>query len=259
MLLQANDFRHLYEHHDVELQIGGSDQWGNIIAGVDLIRRAPAARRPGLTWPLLTRGRRHEVRQDGRRARCGSTRRATIAVPVPPVLDADATTRWSATYLRCCSLRPLDEIERADRGARRGARAPPRPSGPRRRDDRAGARPGGRRQPPRRPPTCSSAAIRRGASQAALEAVAAEVPSSRCPPSARRRCASRAARRRPASGQSNGEARRRSARARCVQRQSRARRGRPARGVRPAPRAVTCCSARASDVPPRRKCLRRTG
>ena len=39
MLLQANDFRHLYEHHGVELQAGASDQWGNIVAGVDLIRR----------------------------------------------------------------------------------------------------------------------------------------------------------------------------------------------------------------------------
>ena len=43
MLLQANDFRHLYEHHGVELQVGGSDQWGNIVAGVDLIRRRSGA------------------------------------------------------------------------------------------------------------------------------------------------------------------------------------------------------------------------
>ncbi len=32
-LLQANDFRHLYEHHDVQIQAGASDQWGNIVAG----------------------------------------------------------------------------------------------------------------------------------------------------------------------------------------------------------------------------------
>ncbi|NDF69095.1 MAG: tyrosine--tRNA ligase, partial [Actinobacteria bacterium] len=35
MLLQANDFRHLCEHHDCEMQMGGSDQWGNITAGID--------------------------------------------------------------------------------------------------------------------------------------------------------------------------------------------------------------------------------
>ena len=54
MLLQANDFRWLYEHHDVELQAGGSDQWGNITAGIDLIRRTLGAGAHGFTWPLLT-------------------------------------------------------------------------------------------------------------------------------------------------------------------------------------------------------------
>ena len=38
-LLQANDYLWLHDHHDCSIQIGGSDQWGNIIAGVDLIRR----------------------------------------------------------------------------------------------------------------------------------------------------------------------------------------------------------------------------
>ncbi|MFM8946234.1 MAG: tyrosine--tRNA ligase [Actinomycetota bacterium] len=55
MLLQANDFRHLREHEAVEMQMGGSDQWGNITAGIDLIRRRLAAPAFGLTWPLLTR------------------------------------------------------------------------------------------------------------------------------------------------------------------------------------------------------------
>ena len=54
MLLQANDFRWLCEHHDVELQMGGSDQWGNITAGIDLIRRVLGRTAHGLTWPLLT-------------------------------------------------------------------------------------------------------------------------------------------------------------------------------------------------------------
>jgi tyrosyl-tRNA synthetase len=53
MLLQANDFRHLHVEHGVELQMGGSDQWGNITAGIDLIRKTTGGAAHGLTWPLL--------------------------------------------------------------------------------------------------------------------------------------------------------------------------------------------------------------
>lgn len=56
MLLQANDFRHLHQVHQVELQMGGSDQWGNITAGIDLIRRTSGGSAHGLTWPLLLKG-----------------------------------------------------------------------------------------------------------------------------------------------------------------------------------------------------------
>jgi tyrosyl-tRNA synthetase len=55
MLLQANDFRHLCQHHDVELQMGGSDQWGNITAGIDLIRKTLGRSAFGITWPLVTK------------------------------------------------------------------------------------------------------------------------------------------------------------------------------------------------------------
>lgn len=54
MLLQANDYAWLHEHRGCELQIGGSDQWGNILSGVDLIRRRAGAVVHGLCWPLLT-------------------------------------------------------------------------------------------------------------------------------------------------------------------------------------------------------------
>jgi tyrosyl-tRNA synthetase len=54
-LLQANDYLHLSRHHAVELQIGGSDQWGNLLAGVDLIRRADGRHVHAFTWPLLLR------------------------------------------------------------------------------------------------------------------------------------------------------------------------------------------------------------
>ncbi|MEX2141475.1 MAG: tyrosine--tRNA ligase [Pirellulales bacterium] len=55
MLLQAYDFVYLNEHHACELQIGGSDQWGNITAGIDLARRMRGVQLSGMTCPLLTK------------------------------------------------------------------------------------------------------------------------------------------------------------------------------------------------------------
>ncbi len=54
MLLQAYDFQRLHSHDGVSLQIGGSDQWGNITAGTELIRRTVRGEAHGLTFPLLT-------------------------------------------------------------------------------------------------------------------------------------------------------------------------------------------------------------
>ncbi len=54
MLLQANDFVHLRRNYGCRLQIGGSDQWGNIVSGVDLNRRLDAEKVHGLTVPLVT-------------------------------------------------------------------------------------------------------------------------------------------------------------------------------------------------------------
>ncbi|MEM9708723.1 MAG: tyrosine--tRNA ligase [Pseudomonadota bacterium] len=55
MLLQAYDFLELYRRHGCILQMGGSDQWGNIVSGADLIRRVEAVDAYGLTTPLVTR------------------------------------------------------------------------------------------------------------------------------------------------------------------------------------------------------------
>jgi tyrosyl-tRNA synthetase len=55
MLLQAYDFVHLHQHYGCELQLGGSDQWGNITAGIDLARRMQSVQLYGMTCPLLTR------------------------------------------------------------------------------------------------------------------------------------------------------------------------------------------------------------
>lgn len=69
MLLQAYDFVHLHNEFGCELQIGGSDQWGNITAGIDLGRRMGVGPLYGITCPLLTRS-------DG--AKMGKTEQGTI-------------------------------------------------------------------------------------------------------------------------------------------------------------------------------------
>ena len=55
MLLQAYDFYHLRSQSNCELQIGATDQWGNITAGIDLIRKTLGRSAFGLTWPLVTK------------------------------------------------------------------------------------------------------------------------------------------------------------------------------------------------------------
>jgi tyrosyl-tRNA synthetase len=69
MLLQAYDFVHLNRSYGCELQIGGSDQWGNITAGIDLARRMHAVQLYGITQPLLTK-------TDG--AKMGKTESGTV-------------------------------------------------------------------------------------------------------------------------------------------------------------------------------------
>ncbi len=54
MLLQARDYLHLHRSRACELQVGGSDQWGNIVSGVDLVRRVDRHAVHALCWPLLT-------------------------------------------------------------------------------------------------------------------------------------------------------------------------------------------------------------
>ncbi len=108
MLLQADDFRHLYEHHGVELQAGASDQWGNIVAGVELIRRRLGAAAHALTHPLM-------LRSDGQKF--GKSVGGAVW------LDAQRTSPYQfhqfwmqtddamvGTYLKMLSLRSLEEL-----------------------------------------------------------------------------------------------------------------------------------------------------
>lgn len=79
MLLQSYDFLQLYDRHGCTMQAGGSDQWGNITAGVELIRRKRSARAHGLVYPLVTGA-------DGNKL--GKTERGTIW------LDAEKTSPY---------------------------------------------------------------------------------------------------------------------------------------------------------------------
>ena len=53
LLLQARDFVELFDRYNCALQMGGSDQWGNITAGIDLIRKVRGKKAHGLVWPLM--------------------------------------------------------------------------------------------------------------------------------------------------------------------------------------------------------------
>ena len=54
LLLQARDFLELFDRYHCTLQMGGTDQWGNITAGIELIRKLRGTRAHGLVWPLMT-------------------------------------------------------------------------------------------------------------------------------------------------------------------------------------------------------------
>ncbi len=54
MLLQAYDYLYLHDKYGCDLQVGGSDQWGNIVSGVDLIRKKTGDTAYAVSWPLLT-------------------------------------------------------------------------------------------------------------------------------------------------------------------------------------------------------------
>lgn len=87
-LLQAYDFLHLYRSHDCGLQLGGSDQWGNMIAGVELIRRVtdlPTGHAHCLTFPLLTMS-------DGRKM--GKTQRGAVWISSEQLSVFDYYQYW---------------------------------------------------------------------------------------------------------------------------------------------------------------------
>jgi len=113
VLLQSMDFLHLFTEHGVTMQTGGSDQWGNITAGVELIRRAAGGRAHAMATPLLTKA-------DG--TKFGKTEGGSVW------LDAQLTSPYAfhqfflaaedsmvGTYLRVFSPRSREEVEELER------------------------------------------------------------------------------------------------------------------------------------------------
>ncbi|MFT6237544.1 MAG: tyrosyl-tRNA synthetase [Cellvibrionaceae bacterium] len=116
MLLQSYDFAELYRRHRCVLQIGGSDQWGNIVGGVDLTRRMHGAHVYGLTLPLVTKA-------DG--TKFGKTESGTIWLDPKKTSPyafyqfwlnaADADVYKFLKYFTFLSVDDIDKLERMDK------------------------------------------------------------------------------------------------------------------------------------------------
>ncbi|MFL4980012.1 MAG: tyrosine--tRNA ligase, partial [Xanthobacteraceae bacterium] len=110
MILQAYDFVELYKRHGCVLQMGGSDQWGNIINGIDLGRRMMNAQLFALTTPLIT---------TSSGAKMGKTATGAVWLNADMVSPYDYWQFWRNTedadvarFLKLFTILPLDEIGR---------------------------------------------------------------------------------------------------------------------------------------------------
>jgi len=111
-LLQAYDYLHLFRTYGCTLQMGGDDQWGNILAGVDLIRRVEGAEVQALTFPLLT---------TSAGAKMGKTAKGAVWLDAALFSSYDFYQYWIncddrdvGRFLRFFTLLPLDEIRRLE-------------------------------------------------------------------------------------------------------------------------------------------------
>jgi tyrosyl-tRNA synthetase len=113
MILQSYDFRELRRRFNVTLQLGGSDQWGNIVAGIELIRRTDGAHAYGLTTPLIT---------TASGAKMGKSVSGAVWLRSDRLSAYDYWQYWRNTedadvgrFLRLFTDMPLDEIGRLER------------------------------------------------------------------------------------------------------------------------------------------------
>jgi len=111
-LLQAYDFLTLFREYHCTMQMGGDDQWGNILAGVDLIRRVDGGTAEGLTFPLLT---------TASGAKMGKTAQGAVWLDGALFSPYDFYQYWVncddrdvGRFLRIFTLLPLDEIRRLE-------------------------------------------------------------------------------------------------------------------------------------------------
>jgi len=116
-LLQAYDFLHLYRTGGCRFQIGGSDQWANILAGVDLIRRAESTEAFALVWPLVT---------TSSGAKMGKTAAGAVWLDPDLLSPYEYYQFWMNTedgdverFLALFTFLPMDEVRRL--GSRVGA------------------------------------------------------------------------------------------------------------------------------------------
>jgi tyrosyl-tRNA synthetase len=109
-LLQAYDFWHLFKHHDCLIQMGGSDQWGNIVAGIDLIRRLEGKQAYGITFPLI-------MTADGKKM--GKTEKGAIWLDPERTSPYEYYQFWINTddrdvkrFLSLFTFLPMEEVEK---------------------------------------------------------------------------------------------------------------------------------------------------
>jgi len=112
MLLQAYDFYYLGEHHNCLLQMGGNDQWGNIVAGIELIRRKTGKNGFGITFPLLT---------TASGAKMGKTAAGAVWLSPERTTPFDFYQYWVNTddrdvqrFLKLYTFLPVEEIQAAE-------------------------------------------------------------------------------------------------------------------------------------------------
>ncbi|MGQ9647450.1 MAG: tyrosine--tRNA ligase [Thermodesulfobacteriota bacterium] len=108
-LLQAYDFWHLFRHYECLIQMGGSDQWGNIVAGIDLIRRLEGKQAYGITFPLI-------MTADGRKM--GKTEKGAVWLDAARTSPYEYYQFWINTddrdvrrFLALFTFLPMEEVE----------------------------------------------------------------------------------------------------------------------------------------------------
>ncbi|MCX5752034.1 MAG: tyrosine--tRNA ligase [Candidatus Krumholzibacteria bacterium] len=110
MLLQAYDYLELYRRHGCTLQMGGNDQWGNILAGADLIRRVEHGEAEALTFPLLTTATGAKMGKTEKGAVWLDPKRTSPYEYYQYWINAD--DRDVGRFLALFTLLPMDEVRR---------------------------------------------------------------------------------------------------------------------------------------------------